>query len=187
MRFFIALEIPEESKTELRLVQKSLQRIFPKIRLTDNGKLHLTIAFVGEQPESLKDQLIQILKNASKGVSAFEVTPAYMDGFPHLHGAHTLWIGVKGEIDQLYKLHHRIRDGLKNLGLSTDEKSYIPHIAIAKTANLYLSKNQETALDGFMSKNFRSIKISSIKLFESIPNHGFHKHNTLAEIPLIQV
>lgn len=184
MRFFIAVEIPEESKERLRTAQQQLKAIIPQARLTDNDKLHLTIAFVGEQPDTLADNLTNIIKEAAQGVSSFTVTPAYLDGFPHLHNAHTLWIGIKGDTDKLFLLRHRIKDGLIKLGLPVDERRYTPHIAIAKLNHLRLTTPQEERLQQIMQLPVKPIQVSSIKLFESIPEDGFHTHNTLAEIPL---
>ena len=185
MRFFLALEIPEESKKELEEIQKNLSQILPDIRILDSNKLHLTLAFVGEQPESLKDSLVEVLKEASKNESAFSITPDYLDGFPHLHSAHVLWVGVKGEIGQLMVIRHKIKDGLVNLHLDVDARRFIPHIALAKASNLKISKQQEEQIQRVMEgKEFAPIKITSLKLFESIANKGFHEHNTLAEVLL---
>lgn len=185
MRFFIALEIPEESKKELDSVQERLREIIPGIRTTDNNKLHLTIAFIGEQPEGIRDKLTRVIKNAALGIPSFQITPAYVDGFPHLHQAHIFWVGVKGDIDKLMILRERIKDGLADLGLDTDDRRYVPHIAVAKiNGGFHIQPDQESKLQNMMEQNFSPIKITSIKLFESIPEEGFHRHNTLAEIPL---
>lgn len=184
MRFFIALEISQESKNQLEIVQKKLQQIIPQLRLTDSEKLHLTIAFVGEQSEKIKDQLIEVMKNAVFGKKPFTVTPAYLDGFPDLHHAQTLWVGVKGDTDKLFVIQERVKDGLIGLGLEVDDRRYIPHIAIAKIKNFHLQPFQEAQLEKIMSHTFYLIRITSIKLFESVPQEGFHTHNTLAEIPL---
>src|SRR5687767_6695069 len=101
MRFFIALDIPEQSKQQLAEIQERVQTLLPQAKLTDPEKLHLTIAFVGEHPDNLKERLVEVLKKAAEGVSAFSVTPSYIDGFPHLHSARILWVGVKGDIDKL--------------------------------------------------------------------------------------
>ena len=186
MRYFIALEIPENSEEELESVQRQLKTIIPNIRLTDRNKLHLTIAFIGEQSANLQEDIAQVIGQATKNIPAFTITPAYIDGFPNLHGPHTFWVGVKGDIDKLVVITERVRDGLANLGLDSDERRYIPHIAIAKTSKgFYLQPSQEEKLQDFMVKNsFAPIQITSIKLFESIPEEGFHTHNTLAEVPL---
>lgn len=184
MRFFIALEIPEESKKEIEGVQEKLKQLIPNIRLTNIEKIHLTIAFIGEETEQMREKLVEVMKNSAWEIKSFEITPAYIDGFPNLHQAHTLWVGIKGDIDKLFILRERIKDGLEKLGLDSDERRYIPHIAIGKINDFNLLPFQEAQLEKIMSQTFAPIKISCIKLFESIPEEGFHTHNTLAEIPL---
>lgn len=185
MRFFIALDLPEESKQELQVVQQKLKELIPQLKLTDNDKLHLTIAFIGEQPSDLKPNLIEAMTHSTKDVPPFSVTPSYIDGFPHLHTAKTLWVGVKGDIDKLFLLRHRIKDSLQDLDLGVDQRRYVPHIAIAKTpSNFSLTQTQEEELQNIMNLGFDPIQVSSLKLYESIPNEGFHSHNTLSEIKL---
>jgi RNA 2',3'-cyclic 3'-phosphodiesterase len=184
MRFFIALEIPEPDKIQLANVQKKLQALIPGIRLTNPENLHLTIAFVGEQPDDLKDHLIEIIQKAAVDIPPFIVIPAYIDGFPHLHTARVLWVGVKADVDKLYELRHHIKDGLSDLNLPVDERRFVPHIAIGKMTNFNLTPEIEKELEKIMSQEFSPITITSVKLFESIPNKGFHSHNTLAQISL---
>ncbi|MDO8570875.1 MAG: RNA 2',3'-cyclic phosphodiesterase [Candidatus Daviesbacteria bacterium] len=185
MRFFIALEIPDSCRESLKAVQKDLQQIVPEVRLTNNEKLHLTIAFIGEQSEKMIDDFTSIIKEAVSGISPFSIIPAYIDAFPNLHNPDTFWVGVKGDIDKLFVLRERIKDGIAKLGLNTDERRYVPHIAIGKVSNYFLSEEQEKKLQEMAVKeDFESINITSVKLFESIPEEGFHKHNTIAEIPL---
>ena len=184
MRFFIALSIPEKNRIELKHVQNEIKQIIPHLKMTDPDKLHLTIAFIGDQPDQFQYGLTETLKQAVVGIPEFEVTPGYIDGFPTLHNPHVLWIGVKDEVDKLFILRERIKDSLVNLDQPVDERRYIPHIAFAKVAHLQLSPLQERQFEEIMSRPFSPLIISEIKLFESIPNHGFHQHNTLATIPL---
>lgn len=187
MRFFIALEIPDKSRQNLKTVQQTLKSIIPEIKLTENPELHLTIVFVGEQPDILVEKFKSVIKNAVTGIGPFKIIPAYIDGFPNIHHPYTLWAGVKGDIDKLFVLQERIKDGFVNLGLYIDERRYIPHIALGKIIGNYtLSIKQEALLQEIAVKeDFGPVEISSIKLFESIPESGFHRQNTLAEIPLL--
>lgn len=184
MRFFIALEIPDTSKDDLFRTQDRLKKLIPNFRPSEIDKLHLTIAFVGEQPEQLKEPLIEVLNKAADKIPPFTVTPAYIDGFPHLHNAHVLWIGVKGDIDKLFLIRHRIKDGLESLKLDVDERRFVPHIALGKISNLNLAAAQENELEKIEQEHFDPIIVDSIKLFESTPDHGLHQHNTLAQIRL---
>jgi 2'-5' RNA ligase len=183
MRYFIALEIPEVSRRQLEAVQQKLRQLIPEARLTDNNKLHLTIAFIGEQPDEMRDKLVEAIQNAVYGIPPFEITPAYIDAFPDLHCPHTFWVGVKGDIDKLFIIRERLKDELTRLDLNPDDRRYIPHIAIAKVNRPELLPFQENQMEEMM-QGLEPVQISCIKLFESIPEEGFHKHNTLAEIPL---
>lgn len=185
MRYFIALEIPSKNISSFQAIQAKLHNIIPQAKLTSADKLHLTLAFLGEQPDEFKDKLTKIIEAAAKDIPQFEVTPAYIDGFPNLHNPDILWVGVKGDIDKILLIRERIKDGLENLHLPVDERRFVPHISIAKFNNQFkIDRNLEVELEKIMTLSFNPIKITSIKLFESIPNEGFHFHNTLAEVKL---
>lgn len=186
MRFFIALEIPSENISQFQAIQDKLHKLIPQVKLTDLDKIHLTLVFIGEQPDTLLDKLKTIIQESAEGIPTFEVTPAYIDGFPNIHHPNILWVGVKGDIDKILLLKERVKDGLETLQLPVDERRFIPHISIAKlNKQLNISRNLEVELEKIMTLPFDPIKITSIKLFESIPSEGFHKHNTLAEVRLI--
>ncbi len=185
MRFFIALEIPSENRLQFQAIQAKLHTILPQARLANFEKIHLTLAFLGEQPDELRDKLTQLIQAATSGVASFEVTPAYIDGFPNIHHPQVLWVGVKGDIDKVLLIRERIKDALGNLHLPVDERRFIPHITIAKLNNsIKVDQKLEVELEKLMAMPFEPIKISSIKLFESVLEEGFHKHNTLAEVKL---
>ena len=185
MRFFIALEIPSENIPQFQSIQTKLSTFIPQSKLTNVEKIHLTLAFLGEQNDNLVPNLTKIIRDATIDIPSFEVTPAYIDGFPNIHEPNILWVGVKGDIDKVLLIREGIKDGLKELNLPVDERRFIPHITIAKfSESISIDRNLEKELGKIMTGAFDPIKITSIKLFESIPNEGFHKHNTLAEVEL---
>ncbi len=186
MRFFIALEIPSENIPQFQSIQDKLHTLIPQARITDLDKIHLTLAFIGEQPDNLKEKLIEIIRNSVLDISPFEVTPAYLDGFPNIHHANVLWVGVKGDIDKVLLIREYIKDGLSALHLPVDERRFIPHITVAKlNEQIFIDRKLEMELEKIMTMSFDHININSIKLFESVANEGFHSHNTLAEINLV--
>lgn len=189
MRFFIALEIPDENRPQFQAIQNRLHKFLPQAKLTDPEKIHLTLAFIGEQPDNLQHNLTEAITQATLNVPPFEVTPAYIDGFPNLHHPNVLWVGVKGDIDKVLLIREGIKDGLENLHLPVDERRFVPHITIAKFKNdIHIDRDLEVKLEQIMTSpdliGIEPIKITSIKLFESSPREGFHTHNTLAEIHL---
>ncbi len=186
MRFFIALEIPGENLAEFQAIQESLHTLIPQARLTALEKIHLTLAFLDDQPDTLRDKLTEIIKDATAKIPSFEVTPAYIDGFPGIHHPEVLWVGVKGDIDKILLIRESIKDGLEYLRLPADERRFVPHITIAKLKrDFQIDRKLEVRLENIMNAHFDPIEVSAIKLFESIPFGSLHKHNTLAEVKLI--
>ena len=186
MRFFIALEIPNENLLQFKSIQGSLSILIPQARLTNLDKIHLTLAFLGEQPDSLENQLVGAIQGSIKEIKPFEVTPAYIDGFPNIHNPLVLWVGVKGDIDKLLLIRERIKDEIESLRLPVDERRFVPHISIAKLNHDFkIDRNLEEELEKIMTADIEPIQINSIKLFQSVPEGGLHSHNTLAEIKLI--
>jgi len=185
MRFFIALEIPSQNLAQFQSIQTSLHKLIPQAKITNSDKIHLTLAFLGEQKDEIKQNLVSVIEQSVNGMSIFEVTPAYIDGFPSIHHPQVLWVGVKGDIDKVLLIRERIKDGLESMHLPVDSRRFIPHISIAKlNGNFNLDRRLEVNLEKIMTLPFDPIKITSIKLFESIPQEGLHKHNTLAEVRL---
>lgn len=184
MRFFIALEIPESNKKQLTDVQRTIKSLIPDIRLTDPDKLHLTLAFLGEQPDDLKDGIISAINKSVDKIPPFKITPSLIDGFPNIHHPHTLWAGVSGDTDKLHLIAERLKDNLKNLHLSIDKRRFVPHIALGKAKNLVITYALEEKLQQLPGQPIEPIIVSKIKLFESVPEGKFHKHNTLAVIKL---
>ncbi len=185
MRFFVAFEIPEQNKPQFKVLQNNVCQLLPDLRPTNQEKLHLTLAFIGDQLPEVKPDLIEVLKIAAKQIAPFQITPAYIDGFPNIHNPRIIWTGIKGDIDKIIIIRERIKDGLAQLHLDTDPRRFIPHITIGKfNENKLIDLTIEEQLQSFMHNTFAPIQINAIKLFESIPQGGLHKHNTLAEINL---
>ncbi len=184
MRFFIALEITNENRAQLKSIQENVSKILPHAKLTDSDKFHLTLAFIGDQPDYLKERLIETMSRAANGIPPFSVVPSYIDGFPHLHNSKVVWVGVNGDVDKLVVLQQRIQTELADLNLPIDNRPFAPHITIAKQPGLEIDLDKQDRLQQNMQHRFDPIFIDSIKLFESVPEQGFHKHNTLAEIKL---
>ncbi|MCL5018902.1 MAG: 2'-5' RNA ligase family protein, partial [Patescibacteria group bacterium] len=161
------------------------KRIFNKlifIRGNHTLKVHPKEAY--NKPDSLKEKLIETINKAVIGVSPFSVKPAFIGGFPHLHHSNVIWVGVNGDTDKLMIIQERIQTDLAYLHLPTDNRPFTPHITIVKHQGLVVDRFLQDKLQNIMKQHFDPILIDSIKLFESIPDKGFHTHNTLAEIKL---
>jgi RNA 2',3'-cyclic 3'-phosphodiesterase len=185
MRFFIALSIPGGYIHCLEDVQKNLKEILPEVGLTPREKLHLTLDFLGEHPDEIQNDLTESLRKACLGIKPFSIAPAYIDAFPNIHHPHTFWVGVKGDIDHLVILRERIKDEIINLGIPVDDRRFVPHIKIGGIPSREITPGEEEKIQHIPFENLDTIYINSIRLYNSVPDGSFHRHNMLAEIKLV--
>ena len=122
MRLFLAIELDNNIKDELCMIQKRLQVQGAKGNFTTRENMHLTLAFIGEYGDP--DYICDVLSDIS-----FEPVRLVIDGFGCFGDLY--WIGVK-EDKALYDNVKRIRRALADNGIPFDRKKFVPHITVAR-------------------------------------------------------
>jgi len=178
MRAFVAIDVPDP----VRDVLEDLQERVPFGKLTDPEQMHLTLAFLGEQP----DDLIQSAHEALEGIRfpAFDL---------HLRGLGTfgnreptvLWAGIK-DPSQVKALHDRILPALHGAGIVLERKRFRPHVTLARFDRSGAPDHERLAQflsrwESFPSPPFR---VESFGLRRSTPRPKGAIHDLLAEYPL---
>ena len=124
-RLFIAVNIPEELRLTLRQLLPADSGLSP----TTLENLHLTLHFLGQVSERDTEALRRTLH--SGGMHAFELS---LQGTGCFHISETrgvLWCGVDASPD-LMSLHQMLADQLQSLGISIEDRPYVPHITLAR-------------------------------------------------------
>jgi 2'-5' RNA ligase len=132
MRLFTAFEFPTDVHAEIVRVQKDVKARLKVRRWQSMRQAHLTVDFLGETPETLVEPLEAMFAQVCRETAPFELELAGLGGFPNLHRAKVLWIGVGGDRDRLIELETRMREGLVELGMNPEERAYKPHITLAR-------------------------------------------------------
>ena len=74
MRTFIAIEIPNEIKTEMARAQEQLRRSAAvDAGWTRPEGIHLTLKFLGEVPEAKISEIMSALTNVAAGTGSFRL------------------------------------------------------------------------------------------------------------------
>jgi 2'-5' RNA ligase len=128
VRLFFALALPDE----VRSVLAHLQFDDPNYRWVDTLQAHLTLAFLGEQPESCLADL-EAIGSAAAAISA----PATLrlgeaGSFGPRSAPRVLWIGLAGDLPKLLKLHGALAHGLRQAGFPVEDRPFSPHITLAR-------------------------------------------------------
>ena len=130
MRLFFAVELPQE-------VHRVLGRLRPNepnrdYRWVDDGLLHVTLAFLGEQPEDRLHALQAIGAAAANSTRAGVLRLGEAGQFGAKRAPRVLWVALEGDLDALLTLQRHVQRGLRDGGFPTEEREFRAHITLAR-------------------------------------------------------
>ena len=132
MRTFVALELPaqfaEETEQLARALKGSVQGRFMKPET-----YHLTLAFLGEVDEAQVASAMDAL-DAIAGIGTVSLVPEGLGTFKQ-RKEHTLYLALQ-RAPELMALARDMRDELRARGLEFDGKKFLPHITLARRAQV---------------------------------------------------
>jgi 2'-5' RNA ligase len=135
MRLFVALEVPEPSRREVRRRVEGLRDRLPRARWVDLDVLHLTLLFLGETAEgdvpALAARLRQVFARSSP-------LPLRLEGggtFPPGRPARVAWVGVESPPELLTLQADVAQAAVEALGVEPDERVYHPHVTLARCSD----------------------------------------------------
>lgn len=124
MRAFVAIDLPDPVLNALEALQEQM----PLGRPVEPEQMHLTLAFLDEQP----DDLIQAAHEALEGLRfpAFEMQLSGLGTFGSREPT-VLWAGVR-DATQVKALHDRVHSALHGAGLPLERRRFRPHVTLAR-------------------------------------------------------
>lgn len=129
MRFFLALDIDDSIWQAITRFVDGVRNFAPDARWMKPESLHVTLKFIGEQPDSALDQI----KAAMRAVNAAttEIRFRGWGFFPTPKAARVFWIGMEAG-PQLAALAAAIDDKLSPLGIAKEARPFSPHLTLAR-------------------------------------------------------
>ena len=130
MRLFFAVELPSETQAALgRLNPNNASRDY---RWTDPSLMHITLTFLGQQPEERLDILCSVGALAASRSRRGTLNLGQPGSFGGRKAPRVLWIGLEGDVPALQTLRSNLNTGLKQAGFEVEERAFSPHITLAR-------------------------------------------------------
>jgi RNA 2',3'-cyclic 3'-phosphodiesterase len=135
IRSFVAVPLPETVKMAIRNLQTRLKQSISGIRWTRPDNLHLTLRFLGDQPEDSLEKLAETVLSVGDSSYCFQLTFSGVDAFPSWHRGRVLWLGL-AQPGLVSQLHQKLTDGLLQIGIPEDPRPFRPHLTIGRCRQL---------------------------------------------------
>ncbi len=129
MRLFIALDIDDAIRQRIARFVDGVRNFAPDARWVKPESLHVTLKFIGEQP----DGAIAAIQSALQAIQccATEIHFRGYGFFPTADSARVFWIGMEAD-PQLAALATAIDGKLPALGIKKEERAFSPHLTLAR-------------------------------------------------------
>lgn len=158
-RLFVALELPDDVKSELGSLATGVPGAYPQ----EEETLHLTLRYLGAVDGARARDLTERLRRLE--VAPFVLTLAGLGFFPPRGEPESLWIGVERS-EPLENLRARVDQLATRGGIEPDRRRYTPHVTLAR-----LSDAPESRLASFLAGNAlfrtRPLEVDRMTLFSS--------------------
>ena len=129
MRLFIALDIDHDIRERITRFIEGVQNFAPDVRWIKPESMHVTLKFIGEQPEAKVDNIKQALKAVAASAPAIQFRGYGF--FPTAKSARVFWVGMESG-PELVSLAAAIDETMPDLGIAKEERAFTPHLTLAR-------------------------------------------------------
>ena len=193
MRTFVAVEIPQSVKQQLKVLQDRLQdlptlRTRPSLlRWTNTDKLHLTLRFLGETERSQRFQLQHGIADIARRHAPFALSPSRLGAFRSWSNLRVLWVGIEGESEALQGIQTDVENLARQVGFSPESNRFSPHITLARAARnaprpalRAASEQLRRAAEVEVSQSWNEWRVSELNFIRSVLGPGGAQYFNLA-------
>lgn len=132
MRTFIALELPEQTKKEIKKIQGDLKKVGIQARWVKPELSHLTLAFLGSITPDKVDLISHTLEEAIAETRPIKLHCLKLGCFPNPAKPRIIFVDLGGELGKLNALALKIRKGLKKEKIYFDKKPFASHVTLGR-------------------------------------------------------
>jgi len=161
IRTFVSVSVPKEIVNIQSMLKSTVEPKGVKVRWVMNGKMHLTLKFLGNTTQGSIDNLNEALFNAAKSAKVINLSISGTGAFPVKGRPNVLWLGIKGDIDELKQLTVNINNSLEPLGFITEKRDFLPHVTIAR-----IKSNQKKIpnISNYLNTTFTELPMKIVKI-----------------------
>jgi 2'-5' RNA ligase len=129
MRLFVALDIDAAIRERIARFLDGVREFAPDARWVRAQSLHLTLKFIGEQPDPKLETIQKALADIQSPATGLNFQGCGF--FPTARSARVFWIGVEAD-EHLAKLAGLVEHALEPLGIKPEGRDFSPHLTLAR-------------------------------------------------------
>lgn len=185
MRLFIATQLPAEAKTAIEDCIAPLRRDLPAASWGRPDNLHVTWAFIGEQPEHVIQRAHEEILGRIGASGPVEGELGETGFFPDARRARVGWIALEPH-DRLVAVAAGIRKGLQSARVPFDEKKFKPHVTLVRPKAAWHQEDTARFAERTAALSGIAASIVEVSIYASVLSPHGATHTALRTILLAQ-
>jgi 2'-5' RNA ligase len=135
VRAFVAIDLCDEVRAEIRELQDLLKKSSAKLSFVDPGIIHLTLKFLGEVDEPTIEKAIEALRVIRR--EPYLITVEGPVGSSRSK-PRVIWCNIADQ-GECRELHARVDEALAPLGFEPENREYLAHATVARVKHFHPS------------------------------------------------
>jgi 2'-5' RNA ligase len=184
IRTFLAIELPDNLRPGLSLVQGEMKKSGADVRWVPVGNIHLTLKFFGSVPDEEIGSLALAARQAAAEEEPFQLQVTVAGAFPSPRAPRVVWLGLGGDALPLTRLYLRLEKAFAALGYLPEGRAFHPHLTLGRVKS---PANREK-LAGILAKmpvvDWPPFTVKELVLFQSVLSPQGSRYTPLKVIPL---
>ncbi len=175
-RIFIGIPIDSNARQKITELLKPLRNSRQEVRWVPENNWHLTLAFIGDKPGFVVENLVQVFDETYQHTARFQHGMSTLTRFPDPGGK------IIALVDDAASCLHRLflitLELLRNNNIEYCRKEFRPHITLGRTSQ---AENAVSDLDRRVNIN---LNIDRVVLYQSTPAESGPVYSTLKQTRL---
>ena len=133
IRSFIAIDLPDEIRTELGELQKSL-KAGPQnyVKWVSPDSIHLTLKFLGDIAPDKIEAITGAIRESVENIPPFVLQIKGLGVFPNLKRIQIIWVGLTGNLESLQRIQKNIEENLAIIDYPEETREFTPHLTLGR-------------------------------------------------------
>lgn len=174
-RIFIAINLPEEVKTELEKLEKEIESLFPPglnrgmFRWVKKENLHITLLFIGSVRDEEIPKISQIVKDIAQSQKPFSLRIEKVSyGPPKKIPPRLIWVEVRRK-PELSEIAKKLKKEMAESGIlrKVEQREFSPHITLARIKSFWWKRIEPEERPEIEREIALDFEVNSIEIMES--------------------
>ena len=132
IRCFLAIDLPEDLRPGLALVQGELKKTQADVRWVPPGNIHLTLKFFGNVAEAEIPAIISAAREVAATQAPLSLQIRGAGAFPNNRSPRVVWLGLAGDLLPLGQFFSRLEKAFAGLGYPPEGRAFNPHLTLGR-------------------------------------------------------